>query len=174
MTQAGRPLKFKSVKELQKKIEDYFESCFELKWFDEDKRDEEGEKIKDAKGNNKKVHIQKKVLVKPISITGLAIYLNTSRETLLDYQEKDEFSDTIKRAKDYCHNYVENGVLNGKINPAAGIFNLKNNYGWKDKTEVDSNIILKSNVSKEEKEKADELINNYLNDHSTNPTIKRQ
>ena len=41
----GRPLKFNSVEELEKRIEEYFESCFELKWFDEPKRDENGNKI---------------------------------------------------------------------------------------------------------------------------------
>ena len=27
--------------------------------------------------------------------------------------------------------------LNGLLNPTVSIFNLKNNFGWKDKTEVD-------------------------------------
>ena len=71
----------------------------------------------------------------PITITGLALALNTTRETLMDYQEKDEFSDTVKRLKLYCENYAENQVFVGK-NPAGAIFSLKN-YGWKDKHEVD-------------------------------------
>ena len=28
-------------------------------------------------------------------------------------------------------------MLGNKVNPTAGIFNLKNNYGWRDKTEQD-------------------------------------
>jgi len=71
----------------------------------------------------------------PYTITGLALWLDTSRETLLDYQEKDGFSDTIKRAKLKCENWVEKGMLGNKVNPTAGIFNLKNNYGWRDKVE---------------------------------------
>lgn len=92
----------------------------------------------------------------PYTITGLALWLDTTRETLLDYQDKDEFSDAIKRAKLRCQNWVEKGALMNKVNPTSAIFNLKNNYGWKDKTEQeltnpDGNlktiIINKSNAS---------------------------
>lgn len=72
----------------------------------------------------------------PYTITGLALALDTSRETLLDYEEKDGFSDTIKRAKLQCQNYTEVSLYNGK-NATGAIFSLKNNYGWVDKTEQD-------------------------------------
>jgi len=100
--QVGRPLKFVSVAQVAKLIDDYFIKC--------DKYE------------------------KPYTITGLALALDTNRETLLDYEEKDEYSDTIKRAKMKCHNYAEEYLYNGK-NVTGAIFNLKNNYGWKDKTE---------------------------------------
>lgn len=74
---------------------------------------------------------------RPYTITGLAIWLDTSRETLINYEERPEFFDTIKRAKVKCENYVEEGALMNRINATSAIFNLKNNYGWKDKTEVD-------------------------------------
>lgn len=73
----------------------------------------------------------------PYTITGLALWLDTNRETLLNYEERPEFFDTIKRAKLRCENWVEKGLLKNKVNATAGIFNLKNNYGWKDKTETD-------------------------------------
>lgn len=72
---------------------------------------------------------------KPYSVTGLALWLDTSRETLINYEEKKEYFDTIKRAKLRCENWVEEGALMNKINATSAIFNLKNNYGWKDKTE---------------------------------------
>jgi hypothetical protein len=131
----GRPLKFKTPKKLEQRITEYFESCFETKWEDELQRDEDGNKLKDETGAWVYKPVRKKVLVKPMSITGLAIALDTSRRTLLDYSEKDGYSHSIKKALEYCHNFVEDGLLNGKINAAAGIFNLKNNYGWKDETE---------------------------------------
>lgn len=102
---AGRPLKFKTPKELEEKINLYFEECKE----------------------------QKK---KPF-ITELAYFLDTTRETLSDYKEKDEYSDSIKKAKLRCEIELERNLLEGKVNPTGSIFNLKNNYGWKDKTEQD-------------------------------------
>lgn len=68
------------------------------------------------------------------TITGLAMALDTSRQTLLDYEERDEFTDAIKRAK----LKVENGYeIDLKRHGRTGtIFALKN-FDWKDKTEQD-------------------------------------
>ncbi|MBQ7660176.1 MAG: hypothetical protein IJS26_05540 [Alphaproteobacteria bacterium] len=104
-----KPLKFKTVEELQKKIDDYFYSC-----------DEESE---------------------PITITGLALALDTTRETLCDYEEKDAYSDTIKKAKlRVQHAYEKRLVKRGN---GGDIFALKN-FGWKDKSEVDNTLNIKS------------------------------
>ena len=83
---------------------------------------------------------------RPYTITGLALALDTTRETLLDYQKKDEFSeqdfnhnqkfsDTIHKAKLRCENYAEESLWKPKV--ATGvIFNLTNNYKrWKQKQE---------------------------------------
>ena len=70
--------------------------------------------------------------VKPYTIVGLAQHLGTTRQTLLDYQERDGFFDTIKNAKVKCEAYTVEQLFQPKI--AAGvIFNLKNNYGYTDK-----------------------------------------
>lgn len=128
----GRPLKFKSVEELQAKIDAYFAECDPhivtktvLK-FDK-KLDEYFEK---------EVRVMTTQI--PYTITGLALALDTSRETLLDYEAKDEYSDTVKRAKLKIHNYTELKLF--ESNATGPIFNLKNNYGWKDKTEVDARV----------------------------------
>lgn len=76
--------------------------------------------------------------VKPFTVSWLASFLDTSRETLMDYQEKDEFSDTIKRAKEQIYAYTEESLFT-KASTGA-IFSLKNNYGWKDKSEVDTTL----------------------------------
>lgn len=78
---------------------------------------------------------------KPYTITGLALSLDTSRETLCDYQARDGFSDTVKKAKLRCENYAEEMLLMGS-NAAGAIFALKN-YGWSDKQQVDINDITK-------------------------------
>jgi len=73
----------------------------------------------------------------PPFITELAVWLDTSRETLIEYQERPEFVDTIKRAKQRCELAIEKGIMMNKLNTVAGIFNLKNNYGWRDKRETE-------------------------------------
>jgi hypothetical protein len=70
----------------------------------------------------------------PLTITGLAIALETSRETLMNYEKKDEFFDAVKSIKLVCENYAERALL-GK-NPTGPIFALKN-YGWRDKREIE-------------------------------------
>lgn len=71
----------------------------------------------------------------PFTITGLALALDTTRDVLMDYQEKDEFSNTIKRLKLRCENYAEQQAFMGR-NQAGSIFALKN-YGWKDQQSHD-------------------------------------
>lgn len=96
----GRPLKFKTVKELQDKIDVYLETTPKQEW----------------------------------TITGLALALDTYRQTLLNYEEKDEYLDTIKKAKQMIENSYE---LDLKKHGRTGtIFALKN-FDWKDKQETD-------------------------------------
>ena len=56
------------------------------------------------------------------------------------FKNNDEISESIKKIKNVFENRVNIGGLKGKLNPTMSIFNLKNNYGWRDKTEVDQNI----------------------------------
>ena len=73
---------------------------------------------------------------KPYTICGLALSLNCSRQTLLNYEEKNEYLDTIREAKQRCELYAEESLWTPKI--AAGvIFNMTNNYKWKDKSEIE-------------------------------------
>ena len=71
------------------------------------------------------------------TISGLAVYLDTSRETLMNYEAKEQFFDTIKRAKDKVVALQEQLAMKGKINPTVWIFSAKNNLGYADKTETD-------------------------------------
>ncbi|GAF82824.1 unnamed protein product, partial [marine sediment metagenome] len=73
----------------------------------------------------------------PYTITGLALALDCDRQTLLNYEQKEEFFGTIKKAKLRVENYLETKALKGDIVPVMTIFNLKNNFGWKDKNELD-------------------------------------
>lgn len=73
---------------------------------------------------------------KPYTICGLANALDMDRVTLLEYQKDDDYSNTIKRAKMKCQQYAEEYLFTGK-NAAGVIFNLKNNYSWRDKNETE-------------------------------------
>ena len=75
---------------------------------------------------------------KPYTITDLAVWLDCDRKTLTNYEEKDEFFPTIKRAKTKIEANIEKGALLGLYNPTFSIFNMKNNFGWQDKQEIDT------------------------------------
>lgn len=68
------------------------------------------------------------------TITGLALALDTSRQTLLDYEHKDEFTDAVKKAKLMVENSYEVDLK--KSGRSGTIFALKN-FDWKDKQETD-------------------------------------
>ena len=71
------------------------------------------------------------------TITGLALHLDTSRETLMNYEERDDFFDTIKKAKVKIeHAYELRGI---KVGNAFDIFRLKN-MGWKDKQDIAADV----------------------------------
>jgi hypothetical protein len=148
----GRPLKFKSAKELQEKIDAYFAEC-DPHWIDEDYWDYPELEVDDelepqvhggALKRKRKLDYDADMVLKtrkvktgqiPYTITGLALALHTTRDLLIDYEDKDEFSDTIKEAKAKCHMYAEIALYGGSA--TGPIFSLKNNYGWKDKSEQD-------------------------------------
>jgi hypothetical protein len=69
----------------------------------------------------------------PYTITGLALALDTNRQTLINYENKDEFFDTIKKAKTKVEQYAEKRLYTGQA--AGPIFALKN-FGWTDKNET--------------------------------------
>ncbi len=85
---------------------------------------------------------------KHITITGLAWFLDTNRQTLLRYEEDDSellksvsedvrqaFRDTVKRAKSRIEMEYEESLYN-KNSAVGAIFTLKNNYNYVDKQEV--------------------------------------
>jgi len=129
----GRPLIFKSAEELQSKIDEYFDSCYDEHWIMDG--DGKWHPVLDRYGNPEKIR------VRPFTISGLALHLGVDRKTLLNYEEREEFFPTIKNAKTRIENYTEEQLYNSSAKNMTGIiFNLKNNYGWVDKQEVDNNL----------------------------------
>ena len=74
---------------------------------------------------------------KPITVAGLCLALGLVRQSLLNYQNEydPEYNEIIETAKATVHACVEEMMMGGKCPPVAAIFNLKNNFGWKDQSE---------------------------------------
>lgn len=117
----GRPLKYKTVKELQSAIDEYFAYC--------DNR-MGSIYIKDL-GDN--IQISKPA---PYTMSGLARHLGMDRDSLINYAHRDNYSALVKAARDKVAEDVETRLMETS-NQSGAIFNLKNNFGWKDKTETD-------------------------------------
>lgn len=114
--QVGRPPHFRTPEELQSKIDLYFK---------------EGVKVKTVVVG-KAPNTQLVSLPVP-TITGLCIFLGfESRQSFYDYEERDGFSYTIKRARLFIENEYEEMLATG--NTVGAIFALKN-FGWQDKQE---------------------------------------
>lgn len=113
----GQPIKWKTPKELQDKIDGYYE------W-------------------TKENHMH-------ITVSGLAWWLNCSRQTLMNYEDsesngwlkkcsdkdKAEYVVAIKGAKRYIEMQYEEKLFDNKTTTGS-IFTLKNNYAWCDKQEI--------------------------------------
>lgn len=92
---------------------------------------------------------------KPYTMSGLANALNMSRQSLVNYSKDEEFFDTIKKARFNVEQQLEENALSGKANATFTIFNLKNNYGWRDTLEYKNDSELS---------KLDELLGAIKND----------
>jgi hypothetical protein len=72
---------------------------------------------------------------KPYTMSGLAIALDVDRKTITNYANREEFFPTIKRARNKVENYLEEKLFGNNV--TGVIFNLKNNFGWRDKQDVE-------------------------------------
>lgn len=113
--------KYWDLEEFEKKINEYFIKC------DEAVRD-----IYDKKGN------YVKTIYKPYTVTGLCVHLEICRKTLSEMEKEAKYSNTIKRAKTNIEAWQVEHSMNRDIDNTTTIFSLKNNFGWKDKQEIQS------------------------------------
>lgn len=132
----GRPPKYKSRLEIQTKIDNYFEKCN-----GELLTDKAGNFVLDKNGNPVRIG------ARPPTITGLALALGfNSRQSLLNYQAKKEFVDTITRAKARVEQYTEERLFD-KDGANGAKFSLANNFkGWKDEKKIEADVKNEVNV----------------------------
>lgn len=119
MAEVGRPALFDTNKQLQKAIDDYFKTG-----------------VKKRKVVIGKPPSQQLVEVEVPTITGLCYHIGfESRQSFYDYEERPEFSYTVKRARLFIEKEYEEQLQTG--NTVGAIFALKN-MGWMDhnRTEI--------------------------------------
>lgn len=123
---AGRPPMYNTAEEMQEIIDSYFEECK-----GDFLRDDDGKICRDKYG------VPIIINQKPPTITGLALALGfTSRQALLNYQEKEEFVDTVTRAKSRVECYAEERLFD-KEGTNGAKFSLANNFnGWKERQDI--------------------------------------
>lgn len=115
---AGRPPMFSNPEEIQKLIDEYFKDAF----------------MDAAPGIHVKVPNPNFIP----TITGLCLHCGfESRQSFYAYEDKPEFSYTIKRARMMIEMEYEKR-LHANAN-AGAIFALKN-FGWTDKQEIDQTV----------------------------------
>jgi len=139
MAKAGRPLKFTDPKELQKKIQGYFDYC----------NARTKKEIVKTKDYFEIIDMPDPI---PYTVYGLADFLDVDVNTLLHYSERDNFSVLITRAKQIIQtNKVERG-LDGKSNPMITKFMLANNYGMTDKSDEQADKTVNININYPDKD----------------------
>lgn len=111
----GRPPAYKTLRELQEKIEEYFDSC----WIDK------VVEVTDKEGNVTATN--SRYQDRPYTVMGLILALGfNSRQSFSNYKNKPEFMDAIKKARSKIEMNIEEYLIGGK-NAAGPIFWLKNN-----------------------------------------------
>jgi len=99
----------------------------------------------------------------PWTISGLCIHLGIVKDTWYNYSKLKEFSDSCKAAQIKIENYAENKLFT-QPNVTGIIFNLKNNFNWVDKQEINSNNT-NTNIDNTNKEILDKLKEKYLKEN---------
>ena len=120
----GRPRKFQSVEEMERAMEAYFLEC-----------DERVKTVVTGPPTNRQ--IQTVAMPTPYTIQGLVVALDLTYEGFAEYERRDEFSATVKRAKATVEANKVIHMLDGDGFGAGYIFDLKHNHGWTDKREVE-------------------------------------
>lgn len=105
MSDKGRPRLYRTAAEFTAKVEEYFEEC-----------KTEGE---------------------PPTLAGISLFLGfADRQSFAEYEEyEDAFSLTVKRARLRIEADRSKRLIGKDTFTPGVIFDLKNNHGWKDKSE---------------------------------------
>lgn len=119
------PFRFPEPEELERKIAEFFQHL-----------EDNTEEVMSASGAIKNI---KRPLMPTIEY--FASYLDISVSALLKYEKEEthaKYNDIIARAKQKILGYKTLGLINGKGSATGLIFDLVNNHGYKNKSEVET------------------------------------
>lgn len=135
----GATPRYKNPEEIEGLIDEYFKECEGIPYTDEN-----GQPLTTEKGS-----IIYKKPPKPPTVTGLALALGfTTRQALLNYQGKENFVDTISRAKTVIEEYAERRLFD-RDGCNGAKFSLANNFrGWSEKQEIKAQVTYEEYLSK--------------------------
>lgn len=115
----GRGPAYRDPAEMERAIDAYFRDCE-----GEILRGEDGEPVLDRGGKPLVVNAH------PPTVSGLALALGfSSRQSLLNYQGKPGFAETVRRARLRVEDYCE-GRLYDKDGRQGAEFALRHNFSW--------------------------------------------
>jgi len=117
----GRPPKYKTPEEMRAVIDEYFTRC-----------DNRIKEIHSKEGESYGISNPE-----PYAMAGLAYALGMDRRSLLDYKFKDDFLPLLKEARNRVEADIERRMIDKETFTPGLIFNAKNNFDWKDKSETD-------------------------------------
>ena len=129
----GRPLSIKTPTELQRAIDKYFSSIS----YREPVRDPFGTIMTDMDGD----FIERTIYISPPDVMSLCLFLGISDGTWENYCDENkhpDFAPVCKKARMRMEAYLREVLVTREKGSLQGvIFNLQNNYGWRDKKTVD-------------------------------------
>ena len=118
---AGRPRKIENPEELQQAFDEYMAHCANY--------------TRTMMSNSGKLVDVPNPRVPTVG--EFCRFIGMHRTTLYEYNQRNEFSDTIKRIEIEIHDAKQIALLNGEGNTTGIIFDLKCTHGWNDKTTIE-------------------------------------
>ena len=71
------------------------------------------------------------------TISSMSVWLGVNKDTIYsNIQNKNQCSDILQQAVDFCHSINENGAISGSINSVLYMFLSKNYYGMHDNSTI--------------------------------------
>lgn len=131
MAKVGRPMVYKSAKALKDAVERYFNSISRTATV----TDPMGEPLLNDNGEE----LQTIRYVRPPALSSLCLALGIDKKTWINYGDPDlhpDFAPIVSWARGFMEAYLEE-ELNTRDKVSGIIFNLTNNYGWRQKNEVE-------------------------------------